>query len=284
VKYEEFWPTLEGLLDEAGDEWKDLTSSIWAFGPNRIGPNILFHRTGGPVDSLRSRASRRVLERVDGQIPSEFESSIESGFQTAMFQGPMCAEPVEGMSFFVESLEFDASKVEGENVHSKMAQVTGSLISASKESCRTGMLDWSPRLKMAIYTCDIQASTEVLGKVYAVMARRRGRIVSEEMKEGTSFFSIHAVLPVVESFGFSDEIRKRSSGAASPQLIFGGYEVLDQDPFWVPTTEEELEDLGDKADRVNVARVYMDKVRTRKGMFVDQKVVEAAEKQRTLKR
>lgn len=64
----------------------------------------------------------------------------------------------------------------------------------------------------------------------------------------------------------------------------GSYEVLDQDPFWVPTTEEELEDLGDKADRVNVARVYMDNIRRRKGMTVDEKVVEAAEKQRTLKR
>lgn len=30
--------------------------------------------------------------------------------------------------------------------------------------------------------------------------------------------------------------------------------MLDQDPFWVPTTEEELEDLGEKADKENVAR------------------------------
>lgn len=47
-------------------------------------------------------------------------------------------------------------------------------------------------------------SADVLGKVYAVVARRRGRIVSEEMKEGTSFFTIRAMLPVVESFGFAD--------------------------------------------------------------------------------
>lgn len=137
------------------------------------------------------------------------------------------------------------------------------------------------------------------------MARRRGRIVSEEMKEGTTFFTIRALLPVVESFGFSDglslpsiqrelfnspllpfiaDIRKRTSGAASPQLIFSGYEMLDQDPFWVPTTEEELEDLGEKADRINVAKAYMDAVRERKGLFVDKKIVEFAEKQRTLKR
>lgn len=135
-----------------------------------------------------------------------------------------------------------------------------------------------------MYSCDIQASTDVLGKVYGVVARRRGRIVSEEMKEGTSFFTISALLPVVESFNFADEIRKRTSGAASPQLVFHGYEMLDEDPFWVPTTEEELEDLGEKADRENVARRYMDGVRKRKGLFVEKKVVEHAEKQRTLKR
>lgn len=45
---------------------------------------------------------------------------------------------------------------------------------------------------------------DVLGKVYGVIARRRGRIVSEEMKEGTSFFTIRSMLPVVESFGFAD--------------------------------------------------------------------------------
>lgn len=45
---------------------------------------------------------------------------------------------------------------------------------------------------------------DVLGKVYGVVARRRGRIVAEEMKEGTTFFTVRALLPVVESFGFSD--------------------------------------------------------------------------------
>ena len=62
------------------------------------------------------------------------------------------------------------------------------------------------------------------------------------------------------------------------------YVMLDEDPFWVPTTEEELEEMGDKADRDNIAKGYMDKVRERKGMFVKRKIVETAEKQRTLKR
>jgi hypothetical protein len=80
---------------------------------------------------------------------------------------------------------------------------------------------------LAMYSCDIQASSkkstfrsltsvpghilirvylsaDVLGKVYGVVAKRRGRIVAEEMKEGTTFFTVSALLPVVESFGFAE--------------------------------------------------------------------------------
>lgn len=118
-----------------------------------------------------------------------------------------------------------------------------------------------------------------------MLTRRRGRILSENIKEGTPFFTIIAFLPVAESFGFAEEIRKRTSGAAQPQLIFAGFETLDEDPFWVPATEEELEDLGELADRENVAKRYMDAVRTRKGLMVKgKKLIKDAEKQKTLKR
>ena len=43
----------------------------------------------------------------------------------------------------------------------------------------------------------------MLGKVYGVIARRHGHVLAEEMKEGTNFFSIEALLPVVESFGLA---------------------------------------------------------------------------------
>lgn len=128
-------------------------------------------------------------------------------------------------------------------------------------------------------------TAEVLGKVYGVITRRRGRIISESLNEGTPFFTILSVLPVAESFGFSDEIRKRTSGAASPQLVFQGFEMLDEDPFWVPFTEDQLEDLGELADKENVAKRYMDMVRARKGLEVKgRKLVKDAEKQKTLKR
>lgn len=59
-------------------------------------------------------------------------------------------------------------------------------------------------------------------------------------------------------------------------------QVLNIDPFWVPKTEEELEHFGEKADSQNRARNYMNAVRRRKGLLTDEKIVEFAEKQRTL--
>ena len=90
---------------------------------------------------------------------------------------------------------------------------------------------------------------------------------------------------MAESFGFADDMRKRTSGAAQPQLIFAGFEVLDEDPFWVPFTEDDLEDLGELADKENVAKRYMDRVRRKKGLLVEGRQEKRdAEKQKTLKR
>lgn len=155
-------------------------------------------------------------------------------------------------------------------------------------------------MMLATYECDVVTPAETLGKVHGVLAKRRGRVLKEEMREaGSAFgsgegagagaggmgsFVITASLPVIESFGFADEIRTRTSGAATPLLVFRGFEVYDEDPFWVPTTEEELEDLGDKGERENIAKRYVDAVRRRKGMRVmGDRLVEGAEKQRTLK-
>ena len=114
------------------------------------------------------------------------------------------------------------------------------------------------------------------------------QVLSEDLKEGTNTFVIKAHLPVAESFGFAEDIRKKSSGAAMPQLMFSHWQQIDQDPFWVPTTEEELEEFGQGGEGggvpPNIARHYMDEVRVRKGLAVEKKIVEKAEKQRTLTR
>ena len=59
---------------------------------------------------------------------------------------------------------------------------------------------------------------------------------------------------------------------------------LQVDPFFAPTTEEEREEFGEEGQGVgapNLANLLIDKVRRRKGLPVDKKVVESSTKQRT---
>ncbi|KAH0547533.1 hypothetical protein FGG08_000258 [Glutinoglossum americanum] len=270
--------------------WANVIENIVAFGPRRSGPNILVDGTKERLllrDTNPSESANRSADPTFTSLsPHDLSDKISYAFQLATSQGPLCNEPMQGVAVTLEDVSLNIPSGEEDASRSeKLGRLTGEIIKTMRDSIHQGFLDWSPRLLLAMYSCEIQASAEVLGRVYGVITRRRGHILSESLKEGTPFYSVLSLLPVAESFGFSDEIRKRTSGAASPQLIFQGFEMLDQDPFWVPFTEEDLEDLGELADRENVAKRYMDRLRERKGLFVSgKKLVENAEKQKTLKR
>ncbi|GME49068.1 elongation factor 2 [Neofusicoccum parvum] len=281
---------LEAFAEAKGESevWAGVAEKIAAFGPKRTGPNLLIDETGLRVlphvlSTDPEHYTSAPGENNDQLTPHDFSDKITYAFQLATYQGPLCNEPVQGIAVHIESITLDTSSTSGAADRAALGRLTGEVIKATRSGIHAGFLDWSPRMLLAMYSCEIQASTEVLGRVYGVVTRRRGRIVSEAMKEGTPFFSITSLLPVAESFGFSEEMRKRTSGAAQPQLVFVGFEMLDEDPFWVPWTEEEIEDLGELADRENVAKRYMEGVRKRKGLFVKEKIVRDAEKQRTLK-
>jgi ribosome assembly protein 1 len=51
VKLEDFWPALEKICKEAGGPWTDVADKIWAFGPQRVGPNLLVDAMGGGATS-----------------------------------------------------------------------------------------------------------------------------------------------------------------------------------------------------------------------------------------
>ena len=59
-------------------------------------------------------------------------------------------------------------------------------------------------------------------------------------------------------------------------------QVIGLDPYWVPTTPEEMRHYGEHSDTENRALKYMNAVRRRKGLKVDEKIVQCATKQRTL--
>lgn len=45
VSVEEFWTKLEEICKAAGKEWMNVADQVWAFGPKRVGANLLIDRT-----------------------------------------------------------------------------------------------------------------------------------------------------------------------------------------------------------------------------------------------
>ncbi|KAL2048211.1 hypothetical protein N7G274_000122 [Stereocaulon virgatum] len=297
----DFREKLRAAFAEAkGEEsvWAHIVEKIAAFGPRRTGPNLLIDVTEEEtcqkfLQEAHETPDSKIQQDSDPKTPTTLpphllSDKITHAFQLSTLQGPLCHEPIRGIAVFLESITMTLSPSPSPSptttIQEALPRLTGEVIKTVHTSIHTGFTDYSPRLLLAMYSVEIQATPAVLGRVYATLSRRRGRILTESLKEGTPFYSILSLLPVAESFGFSDEIRKRTSGAAQPQLVFSGFELLDEDPFWVPKTEEELEDFGEKGDRERVSRRYVDGVRARKGMLVQRKVVGDAEKQKTLKR
>jgi ribosome assembly protein 1 len=68
---------------------------------------------------IRYRLKRRLERNKASDDPDhnsekvirDFDSNVETGFQLATFQGPLCAEPVEGMAYFVEKVEIDTESL-----------------------------------------------------------------------------------------------------------------------------------------------------------------------------
>lgn len=261
-----------------GSPHEDLRSSaenILSFGPKRNGTNLLINKFDVNVPGVWGEAAGGKVQSV----VKDYLSSFINGFQLATQAGPLCEEPLTGVAFVVSRLSIDTSSVADSGAYGPLS---GQIVSAVKEGCRRAFQTRPQRLVAAMYSCDIQVRAEVLGRMYSVLGRRNGKVVCEDMIEGSSVFTITAHLPVIESFNFAQEVRKQTSGLAQPQLVFSHWETLAVDPFWVPQTEEEILHFGDKADSENQARKYMNDIRKRKGLAIDEKIVEFAEKQRTL--
>ncbi|KAF7833788.1 elongation factor-like GTPase 1 [Senna tora] len=295
-------------------KWLKLLRRIWSLGPRQIGPNILLTpdvKEESTESSVLIRGHSHVSERLGfvddsgtcntvaetssnaneplNMDAERLESSIISGFQLATAAGPLCDEPLWGLAFVIEAYIYPSigqnDEAEAHQQSEQYGVFAGQVITTVKDACRAAVLQNNPRLVEAMYFCELNTPTEFLGPMYAVLARRRARVLKEEMQEGSPFFTVHAYVPVSESFGFADELRRWTSGAASALLVLSHWEALSEDPFFVPKTEEEIEEFGDGSSVLpNTARKLIDAVRRRKGLPVEEKVVQHGTKQRTLAR
>lgn len=260
----------------------------------------------GVVSRSGGGSSDELLKLTDFvRIWDRLNSSVTNAFQNVTASGPIMQEPMHGVVFVVESIAVTAavagltqpetnallrgspecfgSDDSGSSVDAFGSLQSGQLISEVRDAFRVAMLACPLRIVEPVYACSLQCDQSQLGSLYAVLSKRRGTVMEENIIEGTSLFVLGATLPVSESFGFAQELLKKTSGAGTtPQLSFSHWAEHEDDPFWKPTTEEEIEDFGSLASEPNQARSFIDSVRKRKGLPIEEKIVVHAEKQRTL--
>jgi len=102
----------------------------------------------------------------------------------------------------------------------------GQILPTAHRALFAAFLAADPCIVEPIYLTEIQTETEVVGRIYSVIGQRRGSIKEEIPRPGTPLCILRGNLPVMESFGFTEEIRKETSGRAFPQMIFDHWEAL----------------------------------------------------------
>jgi ribosome assembly protein 1 len=150
------------------DTWKGVVDRIVSFGPRRTGPNLLIDATKEQLfpksfgsDSIHKKSTdNRTLAQQESLSPHHFSDKITYGFQLATQHGPLCHEPVQGIAVFIEDISTtDEGGDESTEARDRLGRLTGEVIKTVQQSIHKAFLDWSPRLMLAMYSCEIQASS-----------------------------------------------------------------------------------------------------------------------------
>lgn len=107
-----------------------------------------------------------------------------------------------------------------------------------KDACKESFMGANPRLVQGIYKSTIQTPMDYYGNVCDILKKRKANITDNDYQDLTGLYVIIAELPICESFGFYNEVMKVTSGRIVPHLEFDCWQILDEDPLYVPTTKE----------------------------------------------
>lgn len=225
-------------------QWDALAArSVWAFGPSAArGPNLLLD------DTLAGEVDKAALGSV--------RDSVVQGFQWACREGPLCDEPIRNIKFKL----LDAS-IAGEPIHRGGGQV----IPTARRVAYSSMLLATPRLMEPVYALEVLSPPDAVQAIYAVLARRRGHIVSDAPVPGTPFYVVKGFLPVIDSFGFETDLRIHTQGLAFGLQAFDHWAIVPGDPLDKSVVLRPLEPSPPPA----LAREFMVKTRRRKGLSED---------------
>jgi elongation factor 2 len=159
---------------------KEDALKIWSFGPENVGANLLQDKTSGI------------------QYMNELRDSMESAWQWATKEAPLCEENMRGIRINIMDCVLHADAIH---------RGGGQIIPTARRLYYACELTAAPKLMEPIFLAEITTPGDAQGGVYQCLNTRRGIIIEEEQVQGTPLSLIRAHLPVAESFGFTAHLR-----------------------------------------------------------------------------
>ncbi|KAL0490736.1 elongation factor 2 [Acrasis kona] len=187
---------------------------VWAMGPDEQKPtNVL-------VDCTRGIA-----------YLNDVKDYIVDAFRLVTASGVLSEEQTRGIKFNVVDVH-----LHNDSSHRGALQIT----SMARRALLGAMLAARPRIMEPIYSVDVQTHESVMGGIYNVINKRRGVISGTEQTCGTPICVIKCTVPVLDSFGLTEELRSVTSGQAFPQLGFDHWSVINCNPLEDQTKSNNL--------------------------------------------
>jgi elongation factor 2 len=181
---------------------------IWCFGPDGNGPNLFVDVSKGV------------------QYMNEIKDSVVAAFSWATKEGPLCDENVRGVRVNIHDVTLHSDAIH---------RGGGQIIPTARRCVYAAMLTAQPAILEPVYLVDITCPENAMGGIYSTLNKRRGHVIAEEQRIGTPLYQVKSYLPVMESFGFTADLRSHTSGQAFPQCIFDHWQPLTGDPLTAGT-------------------------------------------------
>ncbi|WP_302082703.1 elongation factor EF-2 [Salinibaculum rarum] len=140
---------------------------------------------------------------------------VLEGFEEALSDGPLAAEPVTG-----SLIRLHDARLHEDAIHRGPAQV----IPAVRESLHNALIDAEIRLLEPIQEVRIDVPNEHMGAASGEIQGRRGRV--DDMYQEGDLMVVEGVAPVDEMIGFSSDIRSATEGRASWNTENSGFQVM----------------------------------------------------------
>merc|ERR1712227_1061538 len=184
-------------------EWDENTArKIWCWGPETEGANVV-------VDCTTAV-----------QYLNEIKEHVNSAFQWATKEGPLCEENMRGIRFNIMDVTLHTDAIH---------RGAGQIMPPTRRCCFAAELTAQPTLQEPVFLVEIVCPQEAMSGVYGCMNMRRGCVFEENPREGTPLVQSRSYLPVSESFGFVAALRQATSGQAFPQCVFSHWDSMPGD-------------------------------------------------------